>query len=96
MTPQKHPSDTAKLIKFYKTCISQIAKESKIPKAIVDYEIKQAAGFTFESCTSAEIEDMQNLIAWLFVYADQVNVNIDYPDNKLDQKLDLNFKRTEQ
>ena len=95
MTPPKDPKDTAKLIKFFKTCISQIAEESGIAKAIVEHEIKQSAGFPFESCTSAKIEDMQNLLAWTFVYADQVGVEIDYPQDELDKQLDLNFKRTE-
>lgn len=93
MIPPKDQSDTAKLIKFYKTCINKIAKEKGWLENLVDKEVKQAAGFPFDSCKDAKIDDMQNLIEWMFVYADQVGVEIDYPQDELDKKIELNFNR---
>lgn len=98
MTEKKDPSDTKNLIKFYKTCVHEIHKHMKLKgttmtKKEVDKEIKINAHFPFESCTDPAntIEEMQNLIAWAFVYGDQQGKFVDYPQDKLDELINLNF-----
>jgi len=98
---------TSKLIKFYKgICLEQIYERmvelgSKLTIKEVDQEIKDSAGFTFDSCANENVtlEDMQNLITWAFVYGDAIEVYVDYPDSSeenKEHKLDLNFNRTEE
>lgn len=98
---------TSKLIKFYKGVVLQeIYKSLKasgnyrtIPD--LDKEIKINADFPHKSCKDASLEDMQNLILWAFVYVDlletmyEISINVDYPEDELDSKIDLNFNRTE-
>lgn len=88
----------SKLIKFYKgVCLEQIYNHmvdvngSTMSKSEVDQEIKINAGFPYESCAEPEvqIEDLQNLIVWAFVYGDEQGIFIDYPPDELDKQIQL-------
>ena len=94
---------TAKLIKLYKgVYLSEIYKHlqvigTELSIKEVDKEIKEAAHFPYESCADERvtIEDMQNLIIWAFVYGDSIGIHLDYLPSEMDDKLDLDFERTE-
>ena len=64
-------------------------------KSEIDKDIKINAQFPYTSCTdqSVDSEDMQNLIIWGCLYGDECGVFIDYPSDKIDNKLRLNFER---
>lgn len=97
--------DTSKLIKFYKgVVIQQIYKAMKANAHYmtvdgIDKEIKINADFPHKSCNDASLEDMQNLVYWSFVYVDllenmyEISIDVDFPTDELDSKIDLNFNR---
>lgn len=88
--------ENKKLVKFFKGYIlvmldRHIEGQSKKD---IEQDIFACAGFPYGSVANSRVtvEDLQNLIAWAFVYGDERNVTLDYPSDELDKQINLNFK----
>jgi len=88
---------STRLIKFYKgVCLEQIHKKLVSDGNIVSTEevdelLKHHADVE-KSCVKMSTEELQTLIEWSFVFARQINLQLDYPEDELDKKINLDIK----
>lgn len=87
-----------KLIKFYKgVVVSQIQQKltkdgAPVSMEEVDTLLKKHADYDFTSTKEMTTDQLAELIEWSFQFAKQIGLEIDYPKDELDDKINLNIK----
>ncbi len=83
---------TEKLIKFYKGYVLReiynVLKEDGWTKKEVDERLKNNARIN-KSCKDMTKDELGELIRWSFMFGDTLGLNLDFPEDDLDNYINL-------